>query len=183
MPRGSPEPAGCWVGLRGRATIGRNRTFGTGAEFPAFPDSQFEAPPYIRKVYDPAMAQQSTSPNGRHEVKRRWGGELGMSGPRWDYISVDGGAEFRCLSSDVVWSDDSEFVAFVEWHVDDVSNRKGAEGMTSRVVVHRLSDGKHRSFLGNAGLACVELLGILEGNLSLLVNGERRQIQIARANL
>lgn len=128
------------------------------------------------------MTQQSFSPNGKHYVRRRVGGELGMGAPQWGYISVNDGAELRCLSSDVIWSEDSEFVAFVEWHVDDVPNRKGAEGMTSRVLVHRLSDGHRRSFLGNVGLARVKLLGFSEGNLSLLVNGERREIQIAKAN-
>ncbi|CAN7739195.1 hypothetical protein LJR084_006525 [Variovorax sp. LjRoot84] len=128
------------------------------------------------------MEQQSTSPDGRHQLKRRRGGELAMSGPQWDYLSVNGGAEFRCFSSDVVWSDDSKFVAFVEWHIEDMPNRKGSEGMTSRVVVQRLCDGQHRRFLGNAGLAGVELLGFLDGKLSLLVNGERRELQIEKAD-
>lgn len=128
------------------------------------------------------MQVLTTSPNGRHQVKRRWGGELGMGGPEWDYISVNGGAEFRCLSSNVIWSDDSEYVAFVEWHVDDLPNRQGVEGMTSRVMVHRLSDGMHRSFLGNSGLACVELLGLVDGKLSLLVNGQKKEIHITQAN-
>lgn len=89
-----------------------------------------------------------------------------MGGPQWDYVSVNGGAEIRCLFADVIWSGDSVFVAFVEWHVEDVPNRQGMEGMTSRVSVHRLSDGQRRSFLGNVGLALVQLLDFSEGTLS-----------------
>jgi hypothetical protein len=125
---------------------------------------------------------RSNSPDGRHSIERRSGGELGMGGPEWDYVSIAGGPELRCFSSEVVWSDDSEFVALIEWHIDDAPNRKGAEGMTSRVVVVRLRDGVRRHFLGNRGMARMELLEFSGGTLSLLVNGKPTELSIAKAS-
>ena len=117
-----------------------------------------------------------SSPDGRHSIEFQWKGELGMSGPGWGVLSIDGGREFQALSPDVIWSPDSAFVAFVELHLADVPNAQRGQGFSSRVILHRLQDGLQRHLLGKLGLADVKLLSWRASTLALSVNGQEREI-------
>ncbi len=118
------------------------------------------------------------SPNGMHMAKWKYGGEMWMSGPEWGYLAVDGAREFKGATEEVLWSEDSNFLAFVILHIEDVPNRKGAEGFSFRVAVLRMADGVLRYCLGNLRLSEIKLKTFSGGHLAVEVNGEPRQVHV-----
>jgi hypothetical protein len=121
---------------------------------------------------------QWKSPNGEHHAKWRWGGEMWMSGPEWGYLSVDGSHEFKGAAEEVIWSEDSRYLAFVVLHIEDVPNRKGAEGINFRVGILRIADWQLRYCLGNLKLSEIKLESFTGGLVTALVNGNSKQIQV-----
>ncbi|MCY1312861.1 hypothetical protein D9M70_633280 [compost metagenome] len=101
-----------------------------------------------------------------------------MSGPEWGYLTVDGIHEYKGAAPLALWSDDSKYLAFVVLHIQDVPNRKGAEGFTYRVAILRLSDFQRRVCLGNHKLAKVGLESFHGGVLTLSVSGRPHQIRV-----
>lgn len=118
------------------------------------------------------------SPNEKHIAKWRWGGEMWMSGPEWGYLAIGESHEIKGATSDVLWSPSSDFIAFVKLHIDDVPNRKGAEGMSFRIAVIRISDFRLRYFLGNKRLSDIKLVSLNSKSLEVSVNGEKRSIDL-----
>ena len=94
------------------------------------------------------------SPDKNHVALWRWGGEMWMSGPEWGWLAVDENEEIKgVIPEDVIWSEDSQFMAFIKLHIEDVPNRQGVEGLSFRVGVMRMSDYMVRYCLGNRQLA------------------------------
>lgn len=103
-----------------------------------------------------------------------------MSGPEWGYLSVDGSEELKGALPQVVWSDDCGYLACPVLHIDDVPNRKGAEGFSFRVLILRLSDGARRYGLGNNQLSPVKIKEFHDGCVTILVAGSERRIEIGK---
>jgi hypothetical protein len=101
-----------------------------------------------------------------------------MSGPEWGYLTIDGRSEPKRALSEAIWSDDSEYLAFVALHIEDVPNRKGAEGYSFRVGVMRISDSTLRYCVGNRGLTNIELVSFLNEQLSVRVDGMTKLIPL-----
>lgn len=118
------------------------------------------------------------SPDKKHTAKWRWGGEMWMSGPEWGYLSIANKIEIKGVLPEVVWSENSDFLAFVKLHIEDVPTRQGAEGMSFRVGVLRTSDFSVHYCLGNRKLAAVKLRSITPQSVTVLVNGKEKTISL-----
>jgi hypothetical protein len=105
-----------------------------------------------------------------------------MSGPEWGYLSLGKGTEIKGALPEILWSPDSKFLAFVQWHIQDVPNRKGAEGYSFRVAILRIVDRRLRYVLGNMKLASVKLRGLTAEELLLSINDQPKAISLAKVN-
>ena len=101
-----------------------------------------------------------------------------MSGPEWGYLTIDESKVIKGATSDVIWSPDSAFVAFVKLHIDDAPNRQGSEGMSFRVAVVRVSDFQLRYFVGNKRLAVIKLVSLSSNSLEISIDDEQRSIDL-----
>lgn len=99
-----------------------------------------------------------------------------MSGPEWGYLAVDEQDEIKGSTSDFMWSEDSQFLAFVKLHVEDVPNRQGVEGLTFRVGVMRMSDSKIRYSLANKRLSEIKLMSLTSDTVTASINGEPKSV-------
>lgn len=121
------------------------------------------------------------SPDKNHVALWRWGGEMWMSGPEWGWLAVDENEEIKgVIPEDVIWSEDSQFMAFIKLHIEDVPNRQGVEGLSFRVGVMRMSDYMVRYCLGNRQLAELKLQTITTKSLPVSVNGKLKTIDLGK---
>lgn len=102
-----------------------------------------------------------------------------MSGPEWGWLVIDDQEEIKGATDDVLWSDDNQFLAFIKLHIEDVPNRQGAEGMSFRVGLVRMSDRKIRYCLGNKRLAEVKLKSITAESIAVSINGELKSLNLS----
>lgn len=102
-----------------------------------------------------------------------------MSGPEWGWLAIDDQAEIKGATDNILWSEDSQFVAFIRLHVEAVPNRQGAEGMSFRVGVVRMSDKNIRYCLGNKKLAEVKLKSVTSESISVFTNGEQKSFDLS----
>jgi len=101
-----------------------------------------------------------------------------MSGPQWGFLSLEKGAEVEGALPEIMWSPDSQFIAFVKLHIESVPNRQGAEGFSFRVCIMRLADHQLRYCLGNVKLAEVKLQYFTADAVSVLVNGQPKEVSL-----
>jgi hypothetical protein len=101
-----------------------------------------------------------------------------MGGPEWGRLSVDGREPISGAASEVTWSDTGTYLAFVKLHDELVPNRKGAEGLSFRVAVMRMSDYEIRYCLGNRKLAEIKLQSMTDTEIRLRANGETKTISV-----
>ena len=120
------------------------------------------------------------SPDGRHTAKWRGGGELWMSGPAWGYLQVDALPEIKGATDEFMWASTSQFLAAVVLYIQDVPTRQGVEGIGYRVAVLQPSTGLVHYTLGNVQLAKVSLVDFFGSELSLLVNGHPRNVDVSK---
>lgn len=102
-----------------------------------------------------------------------------MGGPEWGWLSVSGLEEIKDAVPEVAWSEDGRYLAFVKLHIEDVPNRKGAEGFSFRVGIVRLADKQIRYCLGNLKLSHIELKSISSEALAVVINGEPRSVPVS----
>lgn len=135
----------------------------------------------VDRTKENAIMNERMSPDKKHVVKWRWGGEMWMSGPEWGWLTVDENEEIKGVTpEDVIWSEDSQFMAFVKLHIEDVPNRQGVEGLSFRVGVMRMADYTVRYCFGNRQLSELKLQTITPQLLTVSVNGELRTIELGK---
>lgn len=118
------------------------------------------------------------SPDGKHTATWRWGGEMWMSGPEWGYLAVDGNEEIKGASDKILWSEDSQYLAFVHLNVQNIPNNRGAEGMHFRVGILKFPERKIHYCMGNLNLSEIMLNAFCGKSLSVSVNGADREIML-----
>lgn len=102
-----------------------------------------------------------------------------MSGPQWGFLSLGEAPEVEGALPEIMWSPDSQFIAFVKLHIESVPNRQGAEGFGFRVCIMRLADHQLRHCLGNVKLAEVKIQHFTAETISVLVNGQLKEITLS----
>ncbi|WP_265215829.1 hypothetical protein [Herbaspirillum lusitanum] len=120
------------------------------------------------------------SPNNQYQAQWRGGGELGMSGPEWGWLTIENSLKVKGAFAEIIWSENSEFLAFVKWHIQDVPTRQGVEGYSFRIGVVRMSDLSLRYCGGNGYPPTLSLHSMTNRAVTVIVEGQQKIINLEK---
>lgn len=103
-----------------------------------------------------------------------------MSGPEWGWLTIENNLEVKGAFAEVIWSENSEFLAFITWHVEDVPTRQGIEGYNFRIGVVRMSDLSLRYCGGNRNLSIQSLHSMTNRTVTVIVGGKQKIIDLEK---